>query len=226
METKKSRKADLEKRKILFFEMGLAFSLALTLTAFEKIGGWESTTLPDDWYAIPEEIETVTPTTPEKPELPPPPATKVTNNFQLVDDHVEILDDITPLDYFDDTYSDLVEVDDPTDETDVPEDIIIDVADEDPSFPGGDEALYSFITNNVTYPKKAKEIGLEGTVWVEFVVEPSGKISNVKAIRKVSPILDEEAVRVVKMLPAWNPGKQRGKAVRTRFRLPIQFQLN
>jgi protein TonB len=226
METKKSRKADLEKRKILFFEMGLVFSLALTLTAFEKIGGWESTTLPDDWYAIPEEIETVIPTTPEKPELPPPPATKVTNSFNLVDNHVVILDDITPLDYFDDGYTDIIEVDDPTDETDVPEDIIIDVADEDPSFPGGEEALYSFITNNVTYPKKAKEIGLEGTVWVEFVVEPSGKISNVKAIRKVSPILDEEAVRVVKMLPAWNPGKQRGKAVRTRFRLPIQFQLN
>ena len=75
-------------------------------------------------------------------------------------------------------------------------------------------------------PRKAREVGIEGTVVVEFVVEPNGKLSNVTAIRKVAPSLDEEAVRVVKMLPAWNPGKQMGKAVRTRFRLPIRFQLD
>ncbi|MBQ5533193.1 MAG: energy transducer TonB [Bacteroidales bacterium] len=226
METKKSKKADLEKRKILFFELGLVLSLALTLTAFEIIGSREGHAFQYDWDAIPEEIETVIPTTPEKPEIPTPPAPKFGNSFELVDNHVEILDEIIPIDQMGDDYTVIIEIDDPTDEPDVPENLILDVPEVEPSFPGGDEALYSFIDKIIIYPRKAREVGIEGTVVVEFVVEPNGKLSNVTAIRKVAPSLDEEAVRVVKMLPAWNPGKQMGKAVRTRFRLPIRFQLD
>lgn len=227
METKKSSKADLEKRKILFFEMGLVLSLALTLTAFEKIGGREGTVLPDDWNIIPEETETVIPTMPEKPELPPPPAKTFSNRFELVDNNVDITEDLTPIDQLGDEYYDgIIELDDPADESDVPEEIVIDVPEVDPSFPGGEEALYAYISNIISYPDPAKRAGIEGTVLVEFVVEPDGKLSNVTAKRKVAPALDNEAVRVVKSLPAWNPGKQRGKAVRTRFRLPISFQLD
>ena len=227
METKKSRKADLEKRRILFFEMGLVLSLALTLTAFEKIGGREGTVLPDDWNFIPEETETVIPTTPEKPELPPPPATKFSNDFKLVDNNVDLTEDLTPIDQLgDDYYDGIIDLDDPVVESDVPETIVIDVPEVEPSFPGGEEALYAFISNAISYPDQAKRAGIEGTVIVEFVVEPDGKLSNVTARRKVAPTLDNEAVRVVKMLPAWNPGKQKGKAVRTRFRIPIKFQLN
>ncbi|MBO4402583.1 MAG: energy transducer TonB [Bacteroidales bacterium] len=226
METKKSRKADLEKRRILFFEMGLVISLTLTLTAFEITGGREGAILPDDWYAIPEEIETVIPTTPEKPELPTPPAPKFSNRFELVDDNIEIIDEFPPLDQLGDDYTAIIEMDDPTDETDIPDDIIVDFVEEEPSFPGGEEALYKFLDNNLTYPRSARSAGIEGTVVVEFVVEPNGKLSNVNVIRKVAPSLDEEAVRIIKMLPAWNPGRQRGKAVRTRFRLPISFQLD
>ena len=226
METKKTQKADLEKRRILFFETGLVLSLALTLTAFEKIGGREDTVLPNDWNTIPEIIETIIPTTPEKPELPPP-AAKFSTNFKLVNNDDDILEDLTPIDQLgDEFYNDIVDLDDPTDETDITEDIILDVAEVEPSFPGGEDALYSFINKHITYPRIAKEAGIEGTVMVEFIVEPNGKLSNVTAIRKVATSLDEEAIRVVKLLPAWNPGKQRGKAVRTRFRLPIQFQLH
>ena len=226
METKKTQRADLERRRILFFEMGMVISLALTLTAFEKIGSRDADNSRNNRDYTPEPQEWVIPTMPEKPELPPPPAEKIGINIELVDNGV-ITEDFTPIELIgEEYYNNLVEVDEPADEPDVPDDIIIDWADVEPAFPGGDEALFEFIRNNIVYPRPAREAKIEGKVVVEFVVEPSGKLSNINVIRKVAPSLDEEAVRVVKMLPAWEPGKQRGKAVRTRFRLPIVFQLN
>ena len=108
----------------------------------------------------------------------------------------------------------------------VKEEEIFAVVEEEPAFPGGENALYEFLDKNLVYPRPARDAGIEGVVMVEFVVEPNGKLSHVSAIRKVAPSLDEEAIRVVKMMPAWSPGKQRGKAVRTYFRLPINFQLS
>ncbi len=94
-----------------------------------------------------------------------------------------------------------------------------------PEFPNGEENLYKYLGSNIKYPHDALENGIQGTVVVKFVVEKDGSISNVKAVRKIGGGCDEEAVRVVKRMPRWKPGKQSGKPVRTEFTLPIQFKL-
>ncbi len=99
------------------------------------------------------------------------------------------------------------------------------VVEEMPSYPGGDESRIKFITENVVYPVMAKESNIQGTVYVTFVVENDGSITDVKVLRGIGGGCDEEAVRVVKMMPKWNAGKQSGKSVRVQFNLPIKFTL-
>jgi len=95
-----------------------------------------------------------------------------------------------------------------------------------PEFPGGEEARTRFLIENTQYPIEAKEEGLHGQVLLGFIVEPDGKITNIE-VRESSghTILDEEAIRVVKLMPKWNPGKVRGRAVRVQFQIPITFTL-
>ena len=97
--------------------------------------------------------------------------------------------------------------------------------DEMPSFPGGMSEMFNFLGSNLVYPKQSKEDGVEGKVYVRFIVEPSGRISNVKVVRSVSKELDAEAVRVVKKMPRWNPGVKDGKKVRVEMNLPFNFSL-
>lgn len=95
----------------------------------------------------------------------------------------------------------------------------------EPAFPGGDSALYAYIRQNRIYPQSALKAGIEGVVVVEFVVERDGSLSNVVVKRKVDPSLDEEAMRLIKSMPKWSPGKQKGKVLRCLFRIPIYFSL-
>ena len=226
MEPKKSAKADLEWKKPVFFEIGLCVALALTLMAFELIGPREKQTETFQSQAILEVDEMVIQTKRELPPPPPPPAAPMTSTvIEIVSNNIEIDNDV---DFDSETDENAETQTYEVEETiveEVKEEEIFTVVEQEPAFPGGDEALYEFIGKNVVYPRAARDAGIEGIVVVEFVVEPNGKLSHVTAIRKVAPSLDEEAVRVVKMLPAWSPGKQRGKAVRSRFRLPINFQL-
>ena len=94
-----------------------------------------------------------------------------------------------------------------------------------PSFPGGEEAVYKFIGNNLRYPEEARDANVTGTVIIRFVVEKDGSISNAAIAREIGCGCGREALRVVKMMPRWNPGKQGGKPVRTEFTLPVQFYL-
>jgi protein TonB len=94
-----------------------------------------------------------------------------------------------------------------------------------PKYPGGVEARLKYLRDNITYPKTAKESGIQGTVYITFVVEKDGSITNVKVLRGIGGGCDEEAVRVIKNMPKWKPGMQRGKAVRTQFNIPIRFVL-
>lgn len=94
-----------------------------------------------------------------------------------------------------------------------------------PSFPGGTEEMMKYLQKNMTYPQTAAENGIQGTVFVTFVVDKHGKISDVKVIRGVDPELDKEAVRVAKSMPPWLPGKQNGVAVRVAFTMPVKFVL-
>ncbi len=99
----------------------------------------------------------------------------------------------------------------------------IDWTDEMPEFPGGYSEFVKFISKNAEYLEIARENGIEGTVYVSFVVETDGSITQAKVVRGIFKPLDEEAVRVVKMMPNWKPGKQKGKPVRVRFKVPIKF---
>jgi TonB family protein len=95
-----------------------------------------------------------------------------------------------------------------------------------PSFPGGDEARLQFLWNNIIYPQSAMERGIQGTVYVTFVIDKDGSIDDVKVIKGIGGGCDEEAIRVVKLLPKWRPGYQSGKPVRVLFNMPIRFTLN
>ena len=94
-----------------------------------------------------------------------------------------------------------------------------------PTFPEGEEAFSKFLSENIVYPQQAREAGIEGRVMVGFIVESDGEITNVKVLRSIDPVLDEEAIRVIKMMPKWNPGKLQGKAVRVQYQVPITFSL-
>ena len=95
-----------------------------------------------------------------------------------------------------------------------------------PEFPDGEAALFKFLTSNIKYPAVAKENGIEGTVYLGFVVEKDGSITDVKIKRSVGGGCTEEAMRVVKLMPKWKPGKQQGKAVRVAFTIPVKFKLD
>lgn len=103
---------------------------------------------------------------------------------------------------------------------------IFTVVEEMPTFPGGDEARIKFLTENIKYPQMAKESGIQGTVFVTFVIDEKGRVADVKILRGIGGNCDEEAIRVVKMMPPWNAGKQSGKPVRVQFNMPIKFTLN
>ena len=102
---------------------------------------------------------------------------------------------------------------------------ILNVVEEGPSFPGGMDSLYAWLANNLQYPKIAREHSIEGKVYVTFVVERDGSITYPKILRDIGGGCGEEVLRLVKMMPKWNPSKQRGKTVRVQFNLPVKFQL-
>lgn len=93
------------------------------------------------------------------------------------------------------------------------------------TFPGGEAALYKFLSDNIVFPQLAADNGVKGRVMVEFVVGLDGSISNAKVLRKLDPLCDEEALRVIRSMPKWNPARQNGKAVRSYFTMPIVFEL-
>ena len=103
---------------------------------------------------------------------------------------------------------------------------VYDVVEQMPEYPGGMPAMIEFLQTNLNYPKDAKKQKVGGRVLVMFVVETDGSMSNVRVAKKIFPSLDAEALRVVKAMPKWNPGKEKGKPVRVNFTLPIVFSLN
>lgn len=227
MEIKKSPKADLEGKKGLFFEIGLALALAVLLFAFEwKSSAGEVST----FQTVPEEQveEEIIPITQQmlKPPPPPPPAPKLTDLMEIVDDASTIDEDLEILDAEDDSENKPVE--NPSDfgeygDEETGDDDIFQIVEDVPTFPFGD--VSKWITKNVKYPQIAAENNIQGKVFMNFVIEKDGSITDVKVLRGVDPALDKEAIRVIKSMPKWKPGKQRGKPVRVSFNLPITFTL-
>ena len=102
---------------------------------------------------------------------------------------------------------------------------VFDIVEQMPEYPGGQAALFEFISKNVKYPEDAVKKKVEGKVFVTFVVDTDGKITDVSLMRKVFPSLDAEAIRVISAMPNWIPGRQKGQAVRVKYTVPIMFRL-
>lgn len=228
MEIKKSPKADLEGKKGIFFEIGLTLALAILLVAFE----WKSSTGEvGQFQTVAEEQieEEIIPITQQmmKPPPPPPPAPKLTDLIDIVEDDTNIDEELEIEDAED--QSENKEVQNASDfgdyeGEDTGETELFVVVEDMPQFPGG--KVQQWIAKNVKYPVLAMENGIQGKVYIQFVIEKDGSITDVKVLRGVDASLDKEAVRVVQSMPKWKPGKQRGKPVRVSYTLPINFQLS
>ncbi len=232
MEAKKSQKADLENKKGLFLEIGMVTILALVLVAFNL----RSTDKKDSNFAVQqvstEMEEEILNTEEEQPEEPEPepeqPEPEVTTELEVVDNDAEIENELGIVDAGDDASKKQEEVviTDVGNEEAVEEEEIFVFVEEFPSFPGGEEALYKYLNDNLQYPDMARDNNITGKVVIRFVVEKDGSITKAAIAREIGGGCGKEALRVVNSMPKWKPGKQSGKAVRTEFTLPVDFQLN
>lgn len=227
MEVKKSSKADLEGRKLSFFLIGAILALSLTWYAFEYKTFNKKENPFENKGPAKEEEDLMLNTQRDKVELPPAPEPQATV-LEIVENNVDVDFDLD----FDAEMNENDEIDAApvgggNDEMkDDEEQQIFTFVQDEPSYPGGDEARIRYLTENTKYPEIAKESNIQGIVYVTFVVEKDGSITAVQVLRGIGGGCDEEAVRVVKSMPKWTPGKQRGKAVRTQFNLPIKFTLS
>jgi len=230
MEIKKTPKASLENKKVLFREIGLIFTLLIVLAGFEyKTYDKKVADIGDNSAAFIEEenIPLTQESTPPPPEMPKIPV--VSEQIEIVDDNIKITDKI---DFSTEDRKDLgVEIKEYSKgsakvEEEVEEDIPFQVVEEKPSFQGGDENTFTkWVLERLVYPETAKDNGVQGRVILSFTVSTDGSITNVSVLRGVDALLDKEAIRVVSSSPKWKPGKQRNKPVRVKYTFPVIFQL-
>lgn len=224
MEIKKSEKANLEHRKSMFFLIGLMITLSVIWWAFEhKTYDKMENDFADE--AVLDDEEDIVIQTQRNEPPPPPPPQQQTTVIEIVEDDIDVDMDMD----FDVEMDENADIEDAPvqqeeEEEQVEEEIFVFVEDQ-ASFPGGDEARMKFLQENIKYPQMAKESGIQGTVYLKFVVEKNGKISNVQVLRGIGGGCDEEAIRVLKAMPKWQPAKQRGRPVRVWFNMPIKFTL-
>ncbi|MBP5542259.1 MAG: energy transducer TonB [Bacteroidales bacterium] len=228
MEAKKSPKADLENRRGMYLEIGLVVILAASLVAFNVRSYDTEEKVVQTRQADVEVVDDILQTKPDEPPPPPPEEPEVvTTDLKIVEDDAEIKNEVGIIDASDNAnkaQEEFVPVEVEREE-EVPEEEIFLVVEEDPEFPGGLEALNKYLAENIKYPQLAKENNITGRVYVTFVVEKNGTVANVKVLRDIGGGCGAEAVRVVKAMPKWKPGKQRGQPVRTQYNVPVGFYL-
>lgn len=223
MEIKKMPKADLENKKFVFLQIGIVLVLSLVLIASE----WSTTDLPvnnsfmEDAQFV--EVEMI-PITIPKETTPPPPPPKPTDILNIVDNKDELINElvVTTTEMNSTDGIELVEL--PVEIRDPEETFTI--VEEMPEFPGGDAALMRYLAKSVRYPVIAEQNNIQGRVYIQFVINTNGEVTNAIVLRGVDPSLDKEAIRVVENMPNWKPGKQRNKPVRVSFTVPINFVLH
>ncbi|MBQ4398002.1 MAG: energy transducer TonB [Bacteroidales bacterium] len=225
MEEKKSPKANLENKKLMFIQIGMVISLLIAWLAFEH-KNYDKREIDESLLnrEIVEDLEMTEITKQEEPKPQPVEMPKQTTQLEIVQDDVEVEDiEINAEVDQQEVIEEYVPVE--VEEEEVQEQEIFQIVEEMPSFPGGEAKLMEYVAKNIKYPQIARETGIQGRVFVGFVVEPDGSISNVKLLRGIGGGCDEEAMRVIKSLPKWKPGKQRGKAVRVSYQIPVFFKL-
>ena len=226
MDVKKSPKASLEDKKMLFVMMGLVMVLSLLYIGFEWTDKEITVYAATDTSLLAEEEIEVVQTAQELPPPPPPPAPEIVEILNVVEDNVEVASvEINT----EDDKNKVVAISAPvTSSAPIEEEedqVIFQVVEKMPSFPGGDAALFKFLNENVKYPVIAQENGVQGRVICQFVVNRDGSIVDVEVVRSVDASLDKEAIRVIKSMPKLSPGQQRGKPVRVKYTLTVNFQL-
>ena len=223
METKKSQKANLEKSRLMFTQIGLIVSLAAAWMVFETKSYDKKEISTINTRELIEVEDFVPITVQEKPK--PIEKPQVAVQLEIIDDDLDV--------------DDRLDIDVTIDQNEaIPDNYVVEIEDEEivepapirvaeimPAFPGGEEKLFEFISKNIKYPQLARETGTQGRVYISFIVEPDGSISHVELLRGIGAGCDEEALRVVKAMPKWSPGRQCGKAVRVVYNLPVNFKL-
>lgn len=227
MELKKNPKADLEKLKSVFFLLGLLVALGGVLAAFTIASETEKISVVYNREQVDFDMDEIPITRQEEQkEVKPPEPKKVFEALNIVDDDTEneTLDEVfdSETDENEEIFFEEIKINSPK-EKEV--DIIYNFVSTPPSFPGGEKGLQLFIANQVKYPPAAREAGIEGKVYIRFCVNAQGKVEKVSLARGVDPLLDKEALRVVKMLPKWKPGENGGRKVSVWYFVPINFQL-
>ena len=226
METKKSPKASLESKRVLFTELGLILSLLAVFGAFSYSSAvHETADLLDS--SMPIEIVEMVPITQETPPEPPqvPALPQLSEVLEIVDDDIETGEIIN----FDDLVIDIpvydyrIEVvEEPVEEEEIPFVLV----EQKPTFQGQDANTFSsWIGQHLIYPELAKELNLQGRVTMQFTVMKDGSVGNIKVVRGVDPLLDQEALRVVATSPKWEPGRQRERAVNVTYTFHVIFRL-
>ena len=209
----------------MFTQIGLIISLLVAWLAFEHKSYDKreiDPSLLNREVVLDEEMVEITKQEEQKPQ--PVEVPKQTTQLEIVQDDVEVEDiEINAEVDQQEVIEEYVPVE--VEEEEVVEQEIFQIVEEMPAFPGGEAKLMEYVAKNIKYPQIARETGIQGRVFVGFVVEPDGSVSNVKVLRGIGGGCDEEAMRVVKSMPKWKPGKQRGKAVRVSYMLPVNFKL-
>ena len=218
----------MEGKKTTNLLIGAIMTLAILFIGFEWSERDKKVTTDTGIAEVEFEEEIIPITEQEQPQQAPPPpeAPKAEEVIEIMDNDSKVEE--STIQASDDTQAAVevkytpVEVE----EEEVDEQQIFTIVEEQPEFPGGMAECYKWIGKNLNYPTISAENGVQGRVTVNFVVNADGSIVDVKVLRGVDPYLDKEAIRVVSKMPKWKPGKQRGKAVRCSFNLPVRFKLN
>ena len=225
MKVKKSLKADLENKRSIFLKIGFVVALGLVFLAFE----WSTTDAEYSGYNFADDIvpaEDIIPVTIQEEAKPPlPPPIKPIDILIIVDDDVDLIEtlEIEDSEMSEDDnidFSNIPEVEETEEDT-----VIFINVQQMPEFPGGMTALMRYIAKSIRYPVIAQENRVEGRIFVTFVVNIRGEVQNVAISRSIDPALDKEALRVIRSLPNWKPGMQRGKPANVRYTVPINFVL-
>ncbi|MBQ0033727.1 MAG: energy transducer TonB [Bacteroidales bacterium] len=227
MNIKKSKEASLENKKLTYLLMGFAFVLSLCFVALE----WteKQVTVYDiiEELGFEEEIDDIMQTQQDNTPPPPQPEQQIQEieALNVVEDNVETQHIEINTEDNDTKIEIAAPVQQVVEEEEVEEEVFV-VVEKMPEFPGGQAALFKFLSENVKYPVIAQENGIQGRVICQFVVNKDGSIVDVEVVRTGGDAsLDKEAVRVIKSMPKWHPGQQRGKPVRVKYTVPVNFKL-
>lgn len=223
MELKKAPEHDLSKKTGMFLNLGLTISLLIAILAFEWPNNGDQEII--DLGQVEDDFEDIMEIPPTQQPPPPPPSVQIPEIVEVPDEEEieEEIDVELDVEMTEQTKVDDIVFSQAPEEEDVDE--IFTIVEDQPEFPGGMAAFYEYVNKRMKYPSQARRMGIEGRVYVEFIVDKDGSVTNVRAVKGIGAGCDEEAERVLAAVPKFKPGKQRGRPVRVKMVLPIYFKL-